>query len=86
MGKAAILVGPAVVIVLGLIVWGIVRSIIKSNQEPRSVRQNAELADDAYEMFKDMLYPKFIDNMTILSEDDKAKIKSWAEKYRKVNS
>lgn len=88
MGKAAILVAPVTIVVVGLIIWGIIWMVNRTPQDPKSVRQRAELADDAYELIRDMLYPRNIDvnDMTVLSENHKTKIKSWAEKYRKVQS
>ena len=84
MGKAAILVGPVVVIVLALIVWGIIRMIVKSGQEPKDVRNKAKLADEAYDLIRDMMFPQSIDDITLLSKDHRAKAESWAEKYGKV--
>lgn len=90
MGKAAILVAPVTIVVIGLIIWGIIWMIDRNRnpQEPKSVRQKAELADEAYEMFMDQMHPRNIDDfdVTILSKDDKTKIQSWYKKYRKVNS
>lgn len=87
MGKAAILVGPAVIIVLGFIVYAIARMIIKSGQEPKNVRQNAQLAEDAMQIFRNLMIVTSLDgDNDILSEKSKNAIKAWAEKYRKVNS
>lgn len=88
MGKAGILVWPAVVIVIGLIIYGIARLASKTPQEPKSVRKKAELADEAYDVMIDLMHPRNLNeiDVTILSKEDKTKIQSWYAKYRKVSS
>lgn len=91
MGKAGIIVIPIVVVLSALLFIGgtlwLVHLIEKSeDKNPKSVRKNAELSDEAVEIFKGLLFVADIDgDIDLLSERSKTKIKSWLTKYRKVN-
>lgn len=90
MGRAAVIIVPVLAVVCLLAVGfgfaAIGKWIDKKPQEPKKVRQNAALTDEAYELIIGMLLPRDLDNITILTDRDKTNIKAWAEKYRKVNS
>lgn len=90
MGRAAIVIVPILFVVCALALIGGVAVIARWTNKPigvpKKMRQNAELADEAQALFASLLYPTNINDLDLISERNKAKIKSWAEKYRKVNS
>lgn len=88
MGKASILVVPVTIIVIGLIVWGIIRMLNKVPKNVSKLQKNAVLADEAMDVFKSLMIVNSLDpsDIDMLSERSKNNIKAWAEKYRKVNS
>lgn len=91
MGRAAPFLIPLVIIgAVLLFVWGfaaVMKWLDKKPKEPKAVRQNAVLADEAMAIFKSLMIVDNLDgDMDILSERSKKNIKAWAEKYRKVNS
>lgn len=91
MGKAGTIVIIFVVVLAILaLFWGIgafAKWMERDPQEPKKIRQNAGLTDEAFELIRDILVPKSLDgDVSYLSNDHAAKAKAWAAKYRKVNS
>lgn len=91
MGKAAIIIVPIVIVGVALLFVGGIAAIskwaTKPDQEPKEVRKKAQLADEAYDLFRDIRFPKSIDgDISYLNETHKAKVKSWVEKYGKAIS
>lgn len=87
MGKAGILVAPVTIIVLGLIVWGITKTVNKLPTNVKKLQQKAELADEAMEEFRKLMIVDNLDgDLNYLTEKSKNDIKAWAAKYRRVNS
>lgn len=87
MGKAAILVVPVTIIVIGLIVWGIIWMVNRTPKNVSKLQQKADLADEAMNEFRKLMIVDNLDgDINYLTQKSKNDIKSWAEKYRKVNS
>lgn len=91
MGKAAIIIVPVLIVVLLLVfifgISAIVKWADRPDKQPKEIRKKAELADEAYDLIRDIMVPRSLDgDISYLNETHRAKAKSWAEKYGKVNS